>query len=96
MEMKRRNSLWGCPRIAEQIKLAFGIEIDKDVVRRILTKHYGPESNAGAPSWLTFLGHIKDSLWSCDLFRCESAGLRTHWVLVVVRGAFSRREKSSG
>src|SRR5215469_2104106 len=29
------------------------------------------------PSWLTFLGHMKDSLWSMDLFRCESASLRT-------------------
>ena len=36
------------------------------------------------PSWLTFLGHAKDSLWSVDLFRCESAILRTHWVLVVM------------
>ncbi len=26
---------------------------------------------------------MKDSLWSLDLFRCESAVLRTHWVLVV-------------
>ena len=26
----------------------------------------------------------KDSLWSLDLFRCESAVLRTHWVLVVM------------
>ena len=33
---------------------------------------------------------MKDSLWSCDLFRCESATLRTHWVLVV-RGQFTRR-----
>ena len=27
---------------------------------------------------------MKDSLWSCDLFRCESATLKTHWVLVVM------------
>jgi serine phosphatase RsbU (regulator of sigma subunit) len=27
---------------------------------------------------------MKDSLWSTDLFRCESAGLRTHWILVVM------------
>ena len=33
---------------------------------------------------MTFLGHTKDSLWSMDLFRCESATLRTHWVLVVM------------
>ena len=41
--MKRRNPRWGCPRIAQQISLAFGVEIDKDVVRRILTAHYRPE-----------------------------------------------------
>ena len=27
---------------------------------------------------------MKDSLWSIDLFRCESATLRTRWVLVVM------------
>ena len=26
----------------------------------------------------------KDSLWSVDLFRCESIRLKTHWVLVVI------------
>src|SRR5207248_2672240 len=31
--MKQRNPTWGCPRIAQQIALAFGVEIDKDVVR---------------------------------------------------------------
>ncbi len=84
VEMKRRNPTWGCPRIAQQIALAFGVEIDKDVVRRILCMHYRPDSESQGPSWLTFLGHAKDSLWSCDLFRCESATLRTHWVLVVM------------
>jgi transposase InsO family protein len=88
--MKRRNPHWGCPRIAEQIALAFGVEIDKDMVRRILSLHYRPESDSGGPSWLTFLGHMKDSLWSCDLFRFESATLRTHWVLIVM-DQFTRR-----
>jgi transposase InsO family protein len=89
--MKRRNPTWGCPRIAQQIELAFGVEIDKDVVRRLLSVHYRPEADSGGgPSWLTFLGHMKDSLWSCDLFRCESATLRTHWVLVVM-DQFTRR-----
>jgi putative transposase len=84
VDMKRRNPTWGCPRIAQQIALAFGIPINKDVVRRILAVRYqlGPES--AEPSWLTVLGHAKDSLWSLDLFRCESAVLRTHWVLVVM------------
>ena len=88
--MKQRNPNWGCPRIAQQITLAFGAEIDKDVVRRILSVHYRPTSDSGGPSWLTFLGHMKDSLWSCDLFRCESATLRTHWILVVM-DQFTRR-----
>src|SRR6476660_7122135 len=87
---KRRNPGWGCPRIAQQIALAFAVEIDKDVVRRILRVHYRPESHSGGPSWLTFIGQTKDSLWSCDLFRCESATLRTHWVLVVM-DQFTRR-----
>jgi len=90
VEMKRRNPHWGCPRIAQQITLAFGVEIDKDIVRRILSAHFRPESSSGGPSWLTFLGHLKDSLWSCDLFRCESATLRSYWVLVVM-DQFTRR-----
>src|ERR1035437_9822112 len=84
VQMKQRNPTWGCPRIAQQIALAFDISIDKDIVRRILATHYRPEKDSAGPSWLSFLGHMKDSLWSMNLFRCESASLRTHWVLVVM------------
>jgi transposase InsO family protein len=85
VEMKRRNPRFGCVRVTQQIAHAFGIEIDKDVVRRVLARHYRP-SDAGdtGPSWLTFIGHAKDSLWSVDLFRCESILLRSHWVLRVM------------
>ena len=38
VEMKGRNPRFGCRKIAEQIAQAFGIEIDKDTVRRILAK----------------------------------------------------------
>ena len=88
--MKRWNPRWGCPRIAQQTSLAFGVDIDKDGVRRILSAPYRPESDAAGPSRLTFIGHAKDSLWSCDLFRCESAMLRTYWVLAVM-DQFTRR-----
>src|SRR5713101_7103130 len=90
VDMKQRNPTWGCPRIAQQIALAFGIPINKDVVRRILAARYQPKPDAAGPSWLTVLGHAKDRLWSLDLFRCESAALRTHWVLVVM-DQFTRR-----
>ena len=81
--MKRRNPSFGCPKITEQISKTFALPLDKDVVRRILTAYYQPERGDG-PSWLTFLGHMKDSLWSIDFFRCESLRLKTHWALVVM------------
>src|SRR5438552_3079366 len=91
IEMKQRNRTWGCPRIAEQINLAFGTTINKDIVRPILPQPYRPmPTDGGGPSWLTFIGHMKDSLWSVDLFRCESVALRTYWVLVVM-DQFTRR-----
>ncbi len=90
IEMKRRNPNFGYQRIAEQISLVFDIEIDKDLVRRVLARHYRPEPGSNGPSWLTFLGHSKDSLWSVDLFRCESLILKSHWVMVVM-DQFTRR-----
>ena len=39
VEMKRRNPSFGYQRIADQISLVFEIEIEKDVVRRVLAKH---------------------------------------------------------
>jgi hypothetical protein len=81
---KQRNPVWGCPRIAQQIAWAFGVPVDRDVVRRVQATHYQPKQDVGRPSWLTFLGHMKDSLWSADLFRCESVVLQTHWILVVM------------
>jgi len=36
VEMKQRNPHFGCPRIAQQINLAFGLDLDKDTVRRVL------------------------------------------------------------
>ena len=90
LEFKRRNPRFGCPRIAQQITAAFGIDIDKDIVRRVLASHFKPQPNDNGPSWLSFLGHTKDSLWSMDLFRTESIRLQTHWVLVVM-DQYSRR-----
>jgi len=90
VETKRLNPSWGCRRIAQQLCLVFGLEIDKDVIRRVLAKHYRPDPGAFGPSWLTVLGHTKDSLWSIDLFRCESLILKSHWVLVVM-DQFTRR-----
>jgi hypothetical protein len=44
--------------------------------------HYHPHPDDNGPSWLAFIGHAKDSLWSIDLFRCESILLKTHWAVL--------------
>lgn len=86
IEMKIKNSLFGYGRIAMQIYEAFGIKISRFAVGRILRKHFKnkPPNNNDGPSWLTFLGHLKDSLWSINLFRCQSIFLKSHWVMVVI------------
>jgi hypothetical protein len=50
--MKERNPRFGCRRIAQQLSYAFGLAIDKDVVRRVLAKTL--------PAWLgrTVLAHV--------------------------------------
>jgi putative transposase len=90
IEMKRRNPRFGCRKIAEQISRAFAVEINKDVVRRILIQHYRPVSGGDGPSWLTVMGHARDSLWSVDLFRCKSILLQSYWIMAVV-DVFTRR-----
>jgi hypothetical protein len=55
--MKQRNPRWGCPRIAEQIALAFNLAIDKDVVRRILAHHHWPQKER------SFLTSRTEMLW---------------------------------
>ena len=72
------------------ISHTFGIDIDKNVVHRVLAKHYRPAPGGTGPSWLSVIGHATDSLWSVDLFRCESLVRRTYWVLVVM-DQFTRR-----
>lgn len=90
LAMKQHNPRFGCRRIAMQINLAFGVAINKDIVYRILKKHYKPTSDDDGPSWLTFLAHTKDSLWSIDFFRAESMLLKSHWIMVLM-DQYSRR-----
>lgn len=90
IEMKRRNPRFGYRRIAMQISYVLNIDIDKDVVRRVLQKHCFKNHGNEGPSWLSLFGQMKDSLWSIDLFRCESIMLKSHWVMVVM-DQFTRR-----
>src|SRR3954467_6686656 len=51
VELKSRNPRFGCPRIARIIAQTFGIDIDKNVVHRVLAKYYRPTSGGSGPSW---------------------------------------------
>jgi putative transposase len=62
VELKTRNPRFGCPRIALIISQTFGVAIDKNVVYRVLAKHYRPAPRGTGPSWLSFIGHTTDSL----------------------------------
>jgi len=42
VEMELRNPRFDDPRIAEQIGHAFGVQIDKDIVRSVLSAHDRP------------------------------------------------------
>ena len=90
VELKSRNPRFGCPRIARIISQTFGVDIDKNVVHRVLAKRHRPAPGGTGPSWLSFVGHTTDSLWSVDLFRCTSIVLQSYWVLVVM-DQFTRR-----
>ena len=90
VEMKRRNPRFGCRKIAEQLSSAFDIQINKDAVRRILIRGYRPVPSGDGPSWLSVIGHAKDSLWSVDFFRCESILLKSYWIMIVM-DVFTRR-----
>jgi len=69
VEIQRRSSSWGCRRIAQPLSLVFGIDVNQDVVRRVLEKHFRPDPGVNGPSWRSLLGDTKDRLFSIDLFR---------------------------
>ena len=56
----------------------------------MLAKRSRPAPGGTGPSWLSFVGHTTDSLWSVDLLRCASIVLQRDWVRVVM-DQFTRR-----
>ena len=84
VELKARNPRFGCPRIARISSQTFGVDIDKNVVHRGLAKRSRPAPGGTGPSWVSFVGHTTDSLWSVDLVRCASIVLQSDWVRVVM------------
>jgi hypothetical protein len=57
LEMKQPNPTWGCPHNADQINLAFGTSINKDVVQR----NSGPTFPADADGRWSILANVHRS-----------------------------------
>ena len=65
VELKSRNPRFGCPRIARIISQTFGVDIDKNVVHRVLAKRSRPAPGGTGPSWLSVFelsGHFRAQL----------------------------------
>jgi len=90
VEMKRRNPYFGCRKIAEQISSAFGVELDKDVVRRICSALSTRTKAERRPLLAVGDRVCQGLLVERDLFRVESILIKSYWVLVVM-DIFTRR-----
>jgi len=66
------NSHFCCVRIAQQITRAFGVEIDRDVVRRVPGRHYRP---GGFGIELALI----DGVSACRMSDHAVAGTRSIW-----------------
>jgi hypothetical protein len=68
IELKHRNPRFGYQRIAEQTAHAFGVDINRDVVPRVLAKHFhGRYPESSGPSWLTFLAHTPRTVFGASI-----------------------------
>ena len=64
VDMKKRNPSFGSGQISMQILEAFEINISCFAVGRLLRKMKHNLPTGDGLSWLTFIGPVKDSLWS--------------------------------
>ena len=92
VELKSRNPRFGRPRIARIVSTTFGLDVDRNVVYRVLSKHYRPSPGGAGPSWRSFIGHMADSLWSVATFPYEPILLHSYWVRVVLYHCTRGRE----
>jgi len=97
VELKSRNPRFGPPRIAHIISQTFGVDIDKNVVYRVLAKHYRPDPRGTGPSWLSFIGHTRQPVERGSLSMrvhraAELLGTRGHGPI----HASSRRHRRAG
>ncbi len=51
---------------------------------RILHQNFKKLPDDDSPSWLTFIGHAKDSLRSVNLFHCESILQKPYWEMLMI------------
>src|SRR5208282_5055305 len=79
---RRTHEHYPCRRSTPRaVRASLEVSVRAD---QVLRSHNRPAPSGDDPSWLAAIGHTKDSLWSVDLFRCESILLKSYWVMAVM------------
>lgn len=71
LQMKQDNSLWGCHRIADEMK-KLGIELNPTTVNRIIQKYREEGKIKANGSWKKFLKSHWDSLYAMDFMTIDT------------------------
>jgi putative transposase len=82
VEMKRRNPRWGCRKMPSKSPVP---SVSRST--RMWSGAYSftpPDTRRRWASWLSIIGQARDSVWSVDLFRCESILPQSYWVMLVM------------
>jgi hypothetical protein len=88
----RDNPTWGEERIANELRLKYGLRVSPRTVRKYLPKRFDRAPNHGIPSqrWVTFVHNHAKAVVACDFCTVVTASFRLLYVFVLMEHATRR------
>lgn len=83
LQMKQDNSLWGCHRIADELK-KLGIDLNPTTVNRIIQKFREEGKIKANGSWMKFLKSHWDSLYVMDFMTIDTIFGKRFYLLIIL------------
>jgi hypothetical protein len=83
--MAAENPLWGCRRIADELRIKLGIALSPRTVRKYLPKGTGRRGRGRDQAWSSFLRNHARAIVAGDFVVSTTASFRTIYTLVVSR-----------
>jgi len=83
LQMKQDNSLWGCHRIADELK-KLGIELNPTTVNRIIQKYRKEGKIRPSGSWKKFLKSHWDSLYGMDFVTIDTLFGKRFYLFIIL------------